>query len=120
MSCHNPVLHMLATGQLPTETEFAYNTAEKLSPRTHLIRNTMKNFEVELPMDGSKNGDVTTLHVNGGGNRVQEAIAAGPSHEDEESKEEADLYFCVSFLYFYCFPLSESQHVRPVIIHFLL
>lgn len=73
--------------------EFAYNAAERISQNHHLIRKSWDNFGVGLPLDGSKDGDIETLHKNGGYCRGQDVVIGGVAEEqqnDDNDKEEAD------------------------------
>ena len=53
--------------------EFAYKAAHKMSQRVHLLQSSYTNFGLYLPMDGSKDDDVSTLHANGRYNRYANA-----------------------------------------------
>ena len=41
--------------------EFAYKAAKDLKSRTHLIESSWNNFGLNLPLDASKDGDVSTI-----------------------------------------------------------
>ena len=73
--------------------EFAYNAAERISQNHHLIKSTWDNFGVGLPLDRSKDGDIETLHRNGGYSRGQDVVIGGVAEEqqnDDNGKEEVD------------------------------
>ena len=41
--------------------EFAYNAAKDLKSRKHLIESSWINFGLDLPLDGSKDNDISTI-----------------------------------------------------------
>ena len=41
--------------------EFAFNSAKKLSQKKHLLESAWTNFGIDLPLDGSKDGDIKTI-----------------------------------------------------------
>ena len=45
--------------------EFAYNAAQRLSTRKKLLQSCWTNFELFLPLDGSKDGEESTSHAQG-------------------------------------------------------
>ena len=45
--------------------EFAYKAAQRLKERKNLLEKSWINWGLYLPMDGSKDGDESTLHIDG-------------------------------------------------------
>ena len=45
--------------------EFAYEAVKIVKEKDNLLRKSWMNFGIELPMDGSLDGDISTLHVDG-------------------------------------------------------
>ena len=67
--------------------EFTYYAAERLSRKLNLIRKSWINFGIDLPMDGSKDSDPSTIHRNGRYRSRYEDIEIRGSNEDTESTE---------------------------------
>ncbi len=63
--------------------EFAFNACEKLSRKTHLLESSYINWGIELPEDGSLDGDVSTIHIDGRYSRYEDIEI----YDDEKGDE---------------------------------
>ena len=69
--------------------ELSFEAAKELKQKQHLLESAWINLGVDLPFDGSKDGDVTTIHKDGIGNgrsRLEDA-----DNSDESGIEDSDI-----------------------------
>ena len=69
--------------------ELSFECAKQLAEQQHLMQASWINLGVDLPFDGSKDGDATTLHKDGmrGKDRLDEADLEEASDLDSEETD---------------------------------
>ena len=89
----------LESGSKATEVrekifDLTFAAAESLSQKTRLLEAAWENFGISqnVPMDGSRDGDITTLHINGRFRSRLEDIEIVENEEVEDDSDELSLF----------------------------